>query len=316
MSFELGLLITAYEEQRKPGKLERCLAIAADPRITEVVVVDDGSKDAEVTAQRVWLWNSEHGRPGLDVKCYVNPENRGVFGNKLTAIRHAQSDWVQSIDSDNWLTPAYLDVLEQTERHANRMLSPSFAMPNFDYRPMQGKVLRLNTVNEFAAWKHFLCLANTGNQCFNRRRMLDVTSACGTVNDQLRQSDYYNLGDVRGELKWRKVYDSADSFYFNKLWLEAGGEVLIVPDLHYHHEVQEFSSWAAAPKEKDLLPLFYLLELKYAAAGEPSRVVFDRFEHISERRCVVAYRTPLSGGPRQRLWLDPHSLAIRKTARE
>lgn len=309
---KLGLLITTYEESRKPDKLERCLTIANDPRIAEVVIVDDCSSDFSLLEVRIAEWLDKHCRADLDVHIHRNETNLGVFGNKLTAIRHAKSEWVQSIDSDNWFDKDYLDVLERQNFRDGLMFSPSFAMPNFDYRAMAGKILSLRTLAEFSAWKNFLCLANTGNQCFCRASMLSATNQCETENNQLRQPDYYGIGAERGNLHWRKVYDSADSFYFNKLWLELGGEVLVVPGLHYQHEVHEHSSWAAAPKEKDLLPLFYLLELRAMAAGDRAEYKFVKYEHVAERRCVVVLRTSYRGQVTKQ-WLDPHSLVVRKT---
>lgn len=265
MSRTLGLLITAYEEHRKPGKIEEALQIALDPRIDEVVIADDSSSDYQQLLERMDKFEKAHPQIKDKVRRFTrNTENRGVFGNKLTAIRLSQSEWVQSLDSDNVLDTAYLDRLWAEDWLPDTVMCPSFAAPNFDYRAMGGRDLTLRTLEEFAGWHGFGCLINTGNQCFHRPTMLEVTKACREVREDLRQPDYFNVG-IRRDVKWRKVYDSADSFYFNMLWLLSGRCLRVVDGLTYQHAVHKHSSWQAAPPEKDALPDHYLLELRSAA---------------------------------------------------
>lgn len=301
----LGLLITAYEESRKPGRLARCLEIAADPRIGEVVIVDDASSDFAQLAAWYEEWRKTT-RPELKTALHRNPENLGVFGNKLLAIHYAQSEWVQSIDSDNWITPAYLDVLEKHPHVPTRMFSPSFARPHFDYREKAGHTIRRTNLQEFQPWKRFSCLMNTGNQFFHRPTMIDVMRDQATYNNQLTQFDHFGLGEGRRDLKWRKVYDSADSFYFNQRWLLAGYEVYIVPELEYDHEVTEHSSWAAAPSEKDVLPAIYYLELQ-----QPAAYTFERYEKYAGRRCAVLRQQTQAG--RRRLWVDVDNFTVHRS---
>jgi glycosyltransferase involved in cell wall biosynthesis len=261
----LGLVVTAYQESRKPGLLERALQIARqDSRIQEAVVVVDGSPDQAETLQRLEAFRQDW--PAEKRWCVVPlPQNLGVFGAKLSGLRAAVSPWVQSLDSDNEIDERYLDRLFQEDWNTQLVLCPSFARPAFDYSQRGGADVSL--LNGERGWKFwdqwgpFGCLLNTGNQCLPREQLVAVCRKYSPTNFQLQQPDYFNVGSQLADRHWRLVYDSADSFFFNKLWLVAGGTLRVVAGLEYNHAVHAHSSWDAAPSEKEVLPAVYTREL-------------------------------------------------------
>ncbi len=292
----VGLLITAYEEGRKPDKLERAMSSALHPEVDELLIYDDGSSDAYATEVRVEAWKDRQPQVAaemLNVRYVHGKENLGVFGAKLSAIRAAESEWVQSLDSDNWLPTEYWDRLLQESRVPRRMLSPSFAKPNFDYRPVEGRTWDRDSTTLLQKSKHMGCVANTGNQFFHRPMMLRVMDRWRTKHNEMLQHDYFGRGTehtLQPSLKWRNVYDSADSFFFNKCWLLAGNEVYIVPGLHYEHEVHSHSSWQAAPPEKEALPAIYFTELHDARCGRQFDYTLKGYYKLNNRRCVMLNR--------------------------
>jgi glycosyltransferase involved in cell wall biosynthesis len=298
MSF--GIVITAYEEHRKPGYLEKALEIALDPRVDEVIVSDDCSSDWKDTANRIInfmnthpietklcgaVWQGQQVYAGK-IKPHTNDSNLGVFGNKLAGIRRASTDWVQSLDSDNCLNQAYLDTLFGMMTDPNRMLCPSFAKPEFDYRAQAGNVIEIKNFSYMLSWRRFGCLLNTGNQCFHRETFLDVFKEVPTERYDRWTHDYFAAISM-DDLEHRKIYDSADSFCFNKHWLLAGKKLFVGPGLEYDHPVHEHSSWRAAPKLKEALPPIYFQELVDTSKGrQPKRYSFKNFCNSDLGRAV------------------------------
>lgn len=274
----IALLITTYQEHTRPGKLWRAAQIAlADPRISQLVLRDDsgiGTPGHNAFLENVEAISRSAPRE-LKITANANQKNLGVFGNKLAAIRDCECDWAQSLDSDNQLDVRALDTIFAYEWLPHVMFSPSFAEPEFDYRAKAGFKITLSNVPDFFEWRTSCCLMNTGNQFMHVPTMRSVLQKEPVENFQMSQSDYFRRGNNRADLHWRKVYDAADSFYFNSRWLMAGNETLIVPGLQYKHEVHRGSSWLAAPQEKDILPIIYALELIDRSRGQHSDYLFE-----------------------------------------
>jgi len=260
----IGLLITAYEEHKRLGKLQRAAEIAfADERIRELVVWDDSGDGSDGMRHFSSVCAEFRRRCPAHLKLVTgwNQKNRGVFGNKLAAIRASRSAWVQSLDSDNHFGAEYLDTLFAIEWLPHLMISPSYAAPEFDYREKSGHKITLSNAVTFFEWPRACCLLNTGNQFFYQPGMLTIMANAKEESFHLDQPDYFHAGPNLEEVRWRKVYDAGDSFYFNKRWLEAGNEILVAPGLTYQHEVHKGSSWQAAPPEKEILTIIYAMEL-------------------------------------------------------
>lgn len=276
---KIGLAITSFNEHRRPGMLLRAVKIATEcDRIEEVVINDDSGPDTE--GEKYFFALSPTIRATIPtsvrVRLNVNHANLGVFGNKLAVIRASGSEYLQSLDSDNAIDQRFLDTLFALEWRPHLAICPSFAKPEFDYREQAGKRITLSNIASFTSWGRFFCLMNTGNNFFHRRTMLDLFERFSGANFQFDQPDYFKAQANRGDRHWRAVFDAGDSFFFNKRWLMAGNEMLVAPGLEYSHEVHSSSSWQAAPKEKDILPVIYSLELLDKAKGEDAAYLVEQ----------------------------------------
>lgn len=97
----ISLYVPCFNAQ---STLERCLeaVYAQTRRPDEILVVDDGSRDATATiAAR------------FDVRVLTHEVNRGLGAGRNTAVRHARHDWIASLDSDCVASPEWLDTLER-----------------------------------------------------------------------------------------------------------------------------------------------------------------------------------------------------------
>ena len=288
----ISFAVTAFNEMsegRNQGrKLLKSLAWAQGrPAVGEIVVVNDGSSDWNElislvlrTAKRgegqchsysdtCLCWEPSPGRPGTWF--YHNPENLGVFGNKLEAIARCGGDWVVNCDSDNTMDANYLDMVASLDKKPNTWYCPSFARPEFDYRGLVGR-WDLASAQELLAMPLAECALNTGNQIVHRESFMKVFGGYrGRRFDLMLEENYLGLSmPERAEHKWRLVFDAKDSFIFNMLWLSSGGKLEIVPGLEYDHYYTSGpeSNYARAPEEKDKLNDILVAELRQRSIDE------------------------------------------------
>lgn len=92
--------------------LDRTLRALADQTVAswEAVVVDDGSTDATVQ-----LVEAAHVRdPRIRL---ISQPNAGVSAARNTGIEAASGDWLVFLDSDDWIAPQYLQVMQEAIRN-------------------------------------------------------------------------------------------------------------------------------------------------------------------------------------------------------
>ena len=180
-----------------------------DERIKEIVISDDNSTDGSYEALCEYYLSNDK------VFVFQNYDRLKVHGNKMRSIVNASSDWCILFDSDNIITPAYLDKIYEQNWHNDTILQPSFAKPHFDYRSLVGLYNAENTKHHIHR-PLFDCMLNTQNFFVNRHFYLKVWE------EQL---------DING----------ADSIFFNYLWLKNGGKINLVEGLEYEHIVHKGS---------------------------------------------------------------------------
>jgi dolichyl-phosphate beta-glucosyltransferase len=93
----VSIVIPAYnEEKRLPATLDAVLAYLGQKQFSfaEVVVVDDGSRDA--TAKLVEEW----GRKSPSIRLLRNPGNRGKGYSVRHGMLEAKGDWILFTDAD------------------------------------------------------------------------------------------------------------------------------------------------------------------------------------------------------------------------
>ena len=187
-----------------------------DPRITEIVISDDSS-DVRIYQNLVFMCN------GIDkVKIYRNETNKGCYHNKRIAVELATNEWVILFDSDNILKPDYIDsIYFPKDWMPNMLYQPEWARPHFDFRKFSGSVISSFNVKGYLPQKHFTTMLNAMNFFVNR-------------------NEYLRVFDTKKEEPW-----TADSIYFNYLWLKAGNKIYVTPGMQYDHLVHDGSHYKA-----------------------------------------------------------------------
>lgn len=206
----ITLAITSYN--RDTLTLDSFRHVLQDERISEIVIVDDHSSEHYYNTLKILA-------DGRDkVKLYRNENNLGCYHNKRRAVELASNEWVILFDSDNIIRPDYLDAIFKYESwHKDRIYAPSFAKPHFDYRHFD-LIDRMNIRSEISR-KNFEAVINTCNFFINR-------------------GQYLKVFDQEMSEPW-----TVDTMYFNYCWMKAGGDIQVVPGMHYDHLVHDGSHY-------------------------------------------------------------------------
>lgn len=189
-----------------------------DDRISDIVIVDDCS-DERIYNNLAFMVNGI-----AKVHLYRNETNLGCYHNKRRAVELAQNEWVILFDSDNVLSKEYLDAIENVssmnERPTTTLLQPEWARPHFDFRKFSGSVISKDNVKGYMRQQHFTTMLNAMNFFVNRDEFLKIPH--------------------RDSETW-----TADSIYFNYLWLKAGNKIYVTPGMQYDHLVHNGSHYKA-----------------------------------------------------------------------
>lgn len=215
----ISLCITSWN--RDSMTFDSFRNVLNDDRISEIVIVDDHS-DERIYNNLAFMVN------GLSkVHLYRNEINLGCYHNKRRAVELAQNEWVILFDSDNVLSKEYLDAIfkvwpTDTLRIApsNILYQPEWARPHFDFRKFSGSVISKDNVKGYMRQQHFTTMLNAMNFFVNRDEFLKIPH--------------------RDSETW-----TADSIYFNYLWLKAGNKIYVTPGMQYEHLVHNGSHYKA-----------------------------------------------------------------------
>lgn len=228
---KLSLAITTFN--RFDLLKESYVQVIDDPRISEIIIVDDCSTEQGIKEKVNSL-------AGGKVKVYHQAQNRGMSRNKCDAISYASNPWVIIFDSDNIIGPDYLDafyelaiegdVFNEFGKITNIekfIFCPDFAKPKFDYRDFKignngigmraGIYARRECAHEIKN-DRFNCLLNTCNYIVNR--------------DFYLKTYQYNPSHI-----------ASDTIWHNYNHLKAGGLFVVVPGMQYEHRVHSGSGF-------------------------------------------------------------------------
>lgn len=214
---KLTLALTVWN--RYEMLLESFAGVIDDPRIDEILIMDDCSEPE--------YWNKIKELPKFNPKIKVvrQAQNRGMSVNKRDAVFNSKNDWVILFDSDNIIGKDYLDSLYVDAFIGNEQMSrfiycPSFAKPQFDYRKFVACIYGIGSIAKKPDLSDPLlnCLFNTCNYVVNREQ-------------------YLKIWKENSEMK------GSDTIWFNYLWLKAGNYFRVSPNMHYEHRVHAGSGF-------------------------------------------------------------------------
>lgn len=225
---KLSLCITTYN--RPELTIKAFEKVYNDPRIDEIVIVDDCSVINNYDLLHK-LCDSLETRMGvLKIKIHRNAQNIGMSRNKARAIELAKNEWCILFDSDNVLDVDYLDALEAftggflSDCGDEVIYCPDFAKPNFDYtqysninHPTFG-IFGKNEAAQYIKENAFNMLLNTCNYVVNKN---------------------YYLKSYQPNTR----HIASDTIWHNYNHLKSGGKFYVVPRMQYEHLVHKDSGF-------------------------------------------------------------------------
>jgi len=219
--------------------------ILDDPRVAEIVVLDDGSDAEEFERLRAKL-----GPFAQKVKLFRRDANWGAFANKIQAVELCGSEWVVLLDYDNTLLPEYLQsMFEIPDWKESTIYCPGFAYPNFDFREsLGGKEIDLEMASSMAGSDDFNgAFFNAGNYLLHRSSFLRSVKP-----------------------SWACKVSAADVIFANYLWLSSGNTLRVLRGARYLHRVHRGSTWLKNREESKrvLEPIVKRLRTRRDPSGE------------------------------------------------
>lgn len=189
--------------------------VVHDPRVHEIVIVDDASPLELYFKLEAML------EPLPKIKLLRNGENLDCYANKARALELASNDWCILLDSDNVIDSSYIDALYSVpEWEPHVFYSPEFARPHFNYTMFAGQTITKENVSKHVGTREFDCLINTANYFVNRHLYL------GLFDSEINPH-------------------AADTIYINHQLLANGGSIYVVPNMRYFHDVHDGSHYKA-----------------------------------------------------------------------
>lgn len=193
--------------------LESFEQVKNNSRISEICIYNDGSD--EYYTQKIVDYAQNESKIRL-----LGNSNKGVHFAKKMAVSMARNEFVILFDSDNVLTPYYLDVLYKIPNWEKGVwYAPTFAYPHFKYQGFNNILLDKSNIKDwcdkkFPGMSGFDTFGNTNNMFINRDEYLKCWK------DRL---------NVSGE----------DSLWMAYCWLEQGNRILGLENLSYFHRVHD-----------------------------------------------------------------------------
>lgn len=202
---QISLAITTFE--RYDLTIKSFEKVIDDPRIDDIVLLDDCSQDGSYEKLVDYFKGYEK------VRIIRQLINRGMSLNKKDAISYAKNPWVILFDSDNVISPEYIDALEAVgELSPDTIYCPDFSRDKFSYKAFSGQQFDRSNIKDLVS-------DSMGNVCMN---------SCNYV---VPRDQYLTVYWHNPEMK------ATDTVFFALLWLSSGNKFHIVKDMEYDHLV-------------------------------------------------------------------------------
>jgi glycosyltransferase involved in cell wall biosynthesis len=177
-----------------------------DPRVSEIIIVDDRSENDIYARVHRELSKIEK------VRLIRNSVNVDCYKNKMRAVSYCNNKFCILLDSDNIIDTKYIDTIFDYQWEEDVILAPVFAKPQFDYRAYQGQMITQKNVASLMDLPMFSTALNTANYFVHRDSYVQVFD--------------FNVDPV-----------TADSIFMAYQWLSSGRKIYFTPGLHYYHRV-------------------------------------------------------------------------------
>lgn len=210
---KISLAITTFN--RYDLTIKSCAHVLDDPRIDDIVILDDKSTDGSFEKL------VEYYKPYPHVRVIQQVVNRRMQQNKADAISFAGNEWVILLDSDNIIDKSYIDAAMECSFYPDTIYCPQFARPNFDFTSIAGHTISVNNVGNILGGRYGDTLNVSLNCC----------------NYMVPRDNYLKVYEPNDKMK------ATETVWFAYLWLKAGNRFNIVPGMEYQHLIHSGSGF-------------------------------------------------------------------------
>lgn len=244
----ISILIPAYNAQDWIAETIQSAIAQSWPR-KEIIVVDDGSRDATVEVARRFASNA--------IKV-VSKENQGAAATRNYALGLAQGDYIQWLDADDLLAPKKIELqIDAVRESDNKLMLLSGPWGYFNYRPQQARFVATSLWQDLAPvdWLVAKMSENLHMQTATWLTSRELTDAAGPWNTQM-------LSDDDGE-------------YFSRVLLKSSGTRFVAGAKVYYRITQSnrLSHIGTSDRKKDAMVGSMKLHVQYLRALEDSERV-------------------------------------------
>ncbi|MDX2079819.1 MAG: glycosyltransferase family 2 protein [Terrimicrobiaceae bacterium] len=196
------------------------LHLLEHPAVSEICIVDDGSRPAAFAAMESVLRKVG----GSRIRWKRREQNHGAMWTKMEAVAMCRSDWVLVLDSDNTATKGYLDRLAgPAHRDPSAFYCAQWAAPFFPFHGLGPEPIdfdRAVSLCRDGRLRRFY-LINDGNYLVPRDAYVETVRSIGLLPS-----------------------DVVDVMVVNYRWLSQGGRLEIMDGTSYIHRVDPESFYA------------------------------------------------------------------------
>lgn len=190
----------------------------ADPRIEEIIIVDDESVPGETEMLKTVIQDVPK------IRYVRNDQNQGELKSRVRGAELAKNNWLIFLDGDNSLTPEYLDAIYAIpDWRSDVIYHPSFGnKKHINYESLVGQYFNQSKMAEYINTSPYLIsmFLNTGNYFMNKDSYLEAARECLEIPK-------HSYGDI----------------VVNSRWLRAGMFIFVVEGMHYVHRTRKESAW-------------------------------------------------------------------------
>ncbi len=217
----ISVAITHYE--RPELVIVTLKNIFRDERVSEIVILDDGSSLESFLkcANNLKDFRSK-------VRLFRRDKNLGPFATKIQVCSLCSNSWCILLDSDNTIFDSYLNAIFSLDIwDENIIYCPSYAFPHYNFKSYENlifdfaKICSLEKNSKLVTGNFiFSCFINGGNYFLNNKVFTNV------LKPYLQLRPY-----------------ATDSILPNYIWLSNDKKIKVLPGAFYYHRIHGKSNW-------------------------------------------------------------------------
>ena len=217
----ITIIVPVYNSEKT---LHRCVDSILDQTYQnfEILLINDGSKDHSGDIC------DEYAKRDTRVRVF-HKENNGVSAARNTGLDNAKGAWVSFVDSDDWISSEYLNVLYKEAIVTNA------DVVTCDFFEVGRNGIRMCNAFDWSA-KNFTDINSIGK---GQLLSVVISLSYGTVWNSIIAKDLINMRDLRFDINYKY---GEDTLFMFQVYMYASLSRHIMRPLYYYDRTNELSA--------------------------------------------------------------------------